>query len=231
MSGGYEGMDKKGKGKDKKLLSLFNWLLLPMLFMLILTGVLLNLMGINVGAKINELAHSIPGFEKIGSVLVDTRKSEVETTNTPIKELALKQQLKKKQEELNSSASEVNSEKEQIKSYQQQLATNNNSDEERAKQIRQLAKLYTSMPGSNAAAIISQLSLEEGELVLSAMNVDDRAFIVSKMDPKRAAELTILMKDNKLSENADIAALQKRIQLLTKQIDELSKAKLPNKSY
>lgn len=225
-------MDKKGKGKDKKLISLFNWLLLPMLFMLILTGVLLNLMGINVGTKISEMAHSIPGFEKIGSVLaLDTRKSEVETTNIPIKELALKQQLKKKQEELNSSASEVNSEKEQIKSYQQQLATNNNSDEERAKQIRQLAKLYTSMPGSNAAAIISQLSLEEGELVLSAMNVDDRAFIVSKMDPQRAAELTILMKDNKLSENADIAALQKRIQLLTKQIDELTKAKLPNKSY
>jgi flagellar motility protein MotE (MotC chaperone) len=223
-------MDKKGK--DKKLISLFNWLLLPMLFMLILTGVLLNLMGINVGTKINEMAHSIPGFEKIGSVLaLDTRKSEVEPTNIPIKELALKQQLKKKQEELNSSASEVSSEKEQIKSYQQQLAANNNSDEERAKQIRQLAKLYTSMPGSNAAAIISQLSLEEGELVLSAMNVDDRAFIVSKMDPQRAAELTILMKDNKLSENADIAALQKRIQLLTKQIDELTKAKLPNKSY
>jgi flagellar motility protein MotE (MotC chaperone) len=216
-------MDKKGKGKSRRIISIFNYLLLPLLFMLILTGVLFHIMGINTSATIMAMEQSIPGLANItAGIKSDQSKSEADST---IKELALKQKLKKKQEELNSTNSEVNSVKEQMKSYQEQLAGDKTTEEERSKQIRELAQLYTSMPVNNAAAIISQLSLEEGTLVLSAMNIDDRAFIVSKMDPKRAAELTILMKDSKLSENADIAALQKRIQLLTKQVDELTKAK------
>ena len=67
------------------------------------------------------------------------------------------------------------------------------------------------MTPSKAAPIIEKLTLHERVLVLGAMRTDDRVKILEKMDPKIAAETTILLKDTVPVKDTEIAALQERL--------------------
>lgn len=225
--------------KHNRLEWFFYIILLPIGFTLALTGILMTLLGYDVINPVLKIGNKIPYVEK---VLPDGKMDPAESPIQPsaeqqIAELnqqiaALNEEIQQKQSEVEAARKEqelvVENEKklkQEIIDLQKQMEEKRINDQERKNKINELAKLYTTMSAGKAAPILENLSMEEGVLVLAAMKPDERAAIVSKMNPKKAADLTILLKDIELSENDEIAALQQRIQALTGALAEVEKTK------
>lgn len=111
----------------------------------------------------------------------------------------------------------------QVQDLQKMIEDKRTTEEERQKQYQDLAKLYSTMSPKNAAAIVENLSLEEAVTVMKKMKADQQANILAKMDPKKAADISILLKDSVVNKDDDIAALQERVQVLTKALSETRK--------
>jgi flagellar motility protein MotE (MotC chaperone) len=118
-------------------------------------------------------------------------------------------------------ADEANQQKDQtIKDLQsknseldEKLKTKTQTEEEYTKQIQQLAAMYAKMDPGKAAPIIENLSPKEQILLFSMMKPDDQSKILQKMDPKKAAEASIGLKDVTLVKDKEIAALQERLEI------------------
>jgi len=199
--------------------------LIPALFASVLGGVLLNLSGYDVLGKILEAGNSIPVLEKIvpGSGAQDT--TEEQTKPDPLAELQgelqqKNQQIAQLEEALSEKEAAIQAMQQRADELQKMLEDKQADEAERQKQYQDLAKLYTSMSSRNAAAIIGNLSLEEAVAVLAKMKPEDRADILARMDPKKAADISVLIKDSVISKDDDIAALQQRINALTKALSE-----------
>lgn len=226
--------------KYNRLEWFFYIILLPVSFTLALTGILMTLLGYDVITPALEWGNKIPYVEK---VLPDAKTDQkVHSAQQPSAEMqiaelnqqiaALNEEIQQKQSEVEAAKKEKeaiieneNKLKQEIVDMQKQMEEKRITDQERKNKINDLAKLYTTMSASKAAPIIGNLSMEEAVLVLAAMKPAERAAIVSKMNPKQAADLTILLKDTELSENDEIAALQQRIQALTGALAEVEKTK------
>jgi flagellar motility protein MotE (MotC chaperone) len=108
----------------------------------------------------------------------------------------------------------------QIKDLNKMLEDKRTTEAERQQQYQDLAKVYTTMSAKNAAAIIGNLSLVESVTVMTKMKPNQRAEILAKMDPKLAADISIMLKDSVINENDDIAALQERVKVLSLALSE-----------
>ena len=69
------------------------------------------------------------------------------------------------------------------------------------KEVQDDIRTYSSMPAKSAAAIFDQM-VTDGKTkricsILSGMDVQSRADILAKMDPKNAATLTVLLEPKK----------------------------------
>jgi flagellar motility protein MotE (MotC chaperone) len=100
-------------------------------------------------------------------------------------------------------------------SLEEQLKGKTQSDEEYTTKIQQLATMYAKMTPTKSAPIMENLTLSEQVLVLSMMKTDDRVKILEKMDPKKAADASILLKDQSTVKDRELAALQDKIKQLT----------------
>ncbi|GAA4700777.1 MotE family protein [Brevibacillus fulvus] len=208
----------------------FYMVIIPALFAALLGGVLLSLLGINVVGKVMDWANTIPYVEKL---IPDKESSQAtaaskggEAKQQP-QQLSAEQQLAKQQQTVTTLQTETKQKDQTIQGLQQQvqdlqkmMEDKKTTEEERQKQYQDLAKLYTSMAPKSAAAIISNLPLEESVTVLTKMNAQQRADILAKMDPKQAADLSVLLKDTVVNKDDDIAALQERVKVLTKALSE-----------
>ncbi|CAK4836479.1 unnamed protein product [Aphanomyces euteiches] len=96
---------------------------------------------------------------------------------------------------------------------EEQLKTKTLSDEEYHNQIKLTAEMYAKMNPSKSAPILENLTLQERVLVLSEMKQADQVKILEKMDPIKAAEASIYLKDVVSAKDREIAALQDRIKL------------------
>lgn len=226
--------------KYGKLEWFFYIIFLPLLFTLILTGMLLSLLGYDVVNKALTIGNKIPVLEKylpepsIEGEFEETPQPRLEEQIARLNEeiAVLNEEIQRKQTEIETMKKEYESNDDQVKklneeilSLQKQLEQERVSEEERQLRMKELAKLYTTMSASKAAPIMESLSMEEAVLVLASMKPDERAGIVAKMNPQKAADLTILLKDLQLSEKDEIAALQQRIQALTKALSEVEKTR------
>ncbi len=209
----------------------FYIIILPLLFTMILTGVLLYFLGVNVVQSLQLWLNQVPYVESI----VPDPSPEAGEAMTPQEEAALlNQRLAQLSSELTSRDSEleqlqkiadereskIKELEEQIKGLEQSLEEKRISEETQQIEIKKLAQLYEGMSASRAAPIIEALTLEEAVLVMKAMKTDRQAEIFSKMDPQKAADISILLKDTQLNENDQIAALQQRIKILTDSLSE-----------
>lgn len=79
------------------------------------------------------------------------------------------------------------------------------------KQVADLAKLYAGMKASKAAPIMENLTTEEMVQIFSVMNKASKTAILEKMDPQKAADVTIKLKETTSSSDMAIAALQSRL--------------------
>lgn len=205
------------------------WFLIPCVFTSVLLGVLFSIFDTNLKNNVLRTAHNIPligslvpapkdkaGSAATGSTPQAGSDTSVKAANDQIAALNgkiadLEASLKK--------AADVNQQKDQtIKDLQtkqtdltEQLKSKTQTDEEYTKQVQQLASMYGKMDPSKAAPILENLSVKEQVLVLSMMKPDNQGDILAKMDPKKAADASIALKDLVSVKDKEIAALQSRL--------------------
>jgi flagellar motility protein MotE (MotC chaperone) len=201
---------------------------IPIVFAVIGIGVLLALFDTNIYNDILKQANKIPF---VGAIVPDP-KVVVKTTDpaAEVPEIRIKNQdqkiadLTKKladQENAMKTADATTLQKDQtIKDLQaksaaleEQLKTKTKSDEEYHNQIKLTADMYAKMNPSKSAPILENLTLQERVLVLSEMKQADQVKVLEKMDPIKAAEASIYLKDVVSAKDREIAALQDRIKL------------------
>lgn len=66
-------------------------------------------------------------------------------------------------------------------------------DEERAKRIKQIAKVYDQMNASSVAAIVKSMSNKDAVEILSMMNPRNAARVLAALEPDKAATLSLML--------------------------------------
>ena len=206
----------------------FYMIFIPALFATLLGGVLLSLLGVNVVGKALGLANQIPYVEKIvPDTSAEVKPDQADTENLEKQLVTAQSELAKSKQAVTAIEAEaakkdatIQTLQKQAEDLQKMIEEKRASEEERQKQYADLAKIYTTMSAGKAAPIIENLTTEEAVTVLSKMKPEQRAEILAKMDPKKAADTSILIKDTVINEDDDIAAMQQRIQALTKALSE-----------
>lgn len=202
----------------------FMFFVTPILFTLVLLGVLVTLFNFDLRNKALEIGNSIPFLKSVlPDPAVDTAQSaqdedQLKSVNTSAKINELKTQLASKQAELTKAAAEKTKQDQQIKDLQGQVAQLKHMNDEKLldddqyqAKIGELANMYAQITPSKAAPILESMELSEAVLVLNAMSPDSRVKILEKMNPKTAADATMMLKDVTSAKDQAIAALQDRV--------------------
>ncbi|MEC0255947.1 MotE family protein [Paenibacillus lautus] len=212
--------EESGGGFERILL-----ILVPAIFTIVLLGALAVFFRADVRDGLIDVANKIPVVKNWVPDPVLTpeeqklkeAKQQEESAEATIVEL--KKQLAEREETLNEVTEQKAAQENKVKELETQIdsmqstSTSGEAEEEDAytKQIRELSKLYADMNPSKAAPIMQNLTLEEMVLMLSQMKSSNRVAILQKMDPKTAADATMMLKDAETSEDMAIAALQSRL--------------------
>ncbi len=238
----FEEVEKESAGGFERFLVL----MIPIIFTIVLLGVLLILFNMNIRNAALTMAQKIPVVQNwVPAPNLDPEKTklqeskdEIKSAETKIKEL--KDKLSAQEAELKEVTVGKTQQDTQLKDLQGQIETLQNESilaenpeqtvDNYQKQIDELAKMYGNLSPSKAAPIIQNLTLEEMVLMFESMKSDKRIAIFEKMDPKVAAEVTMMMKEAKPAQDLQIAALQSRVKkndtATTQTSDKLNKSQL-----
>jgi len=204
----------------------FMFFVTPILFTLVLLGVLLTLFNIDLRNKVLEIGNGIP---LVGKLLPDapaaadsgdpnTAEQQLRETNTAakIKELELllaakDNELKKALEERKTDEATVADLRAQLEELKKIGEKEQLDDAQYQAHIAGLAGTYAQLAPSKAAPILQNMTMEEMVLILSAMPQPDVVQILEKMDPVKAADATMMMKDIVPAKDRQLAALQSRL--------------------
>ncbi|MFD0587583.1 magnesium transporter MgtE N-terminal domain-containing protein [Paenibacillus sp. GCM10027627] len=200
----------------------FMFLMVPILFVIVLLGVLLTLFDADFRNRALEFGNSIP---VIKNVLPEPKVEGGSMDDNQIRSINMTDKITELQAEvdtLKNELAEANSVKETQGALVKDLQTENGQlkgqteekaleNEEYTAKIAELAGMFSKMTPGKAAPIVQNMTTEEMVLLFSAMRPDDRVRIMEKMDPKIAAEATMKMKDNQSAKDLQIAALQSRL--------------------
>ncbi len=222
-------VEKASYGAFERFLYIF---LIPLIFTLILTGVLLSLFGYDVKETLLKVGHSIPIVGSVVPAPPPTPVPQTDVSGEAADVDALKADLLQKEAEL-SKIKEESQQKDktiedlhnQLEQMQSESAEKGQTDEEYQTQLRRLADIYTNMTPSKAAPILERLTMPELVLVLSQMKQDAQSNVLAKMNPQIAAEASIQMKDIVPLKDREMAALQSRLEI-NRQQDDAAAAKL-----
>lgn len=200
----------------------FMFFLTPILFTLVLVGVLLTLFSPDVRSRMLEAANRVPLLERIvpdppadkGTL----SENAIYEKNHSEKITELESLLAAKDAELAELAG-VRAELEQtvaqlearIEELTQASAERQLSDEEYQARISELASMFGQISPSKAAPILENMTMDEMVLIMDAMRPEIRVTVMEKMTPSVAAEATVRLKDTITAKDRQIAALQARI--------------------
>lgn len=206
----------------------FLFLMIPIIFTLVLLGVLLTLFNMDIRENVLKVANKIPYIEKIipdpkvepGSLADDPQaqsEEQAKSSESTIKELKTRlaeqaAQLTQAEEEKAAQETKVQALQKQIDEMKKEEAAAVEEEEDPYEvKVTELAKLYAGMKASKAAPIMENLTTEEMVQIFSAMNNAGKTAILEKMDPAKAAEVSIGLKETADSTDMAIAALQSRL--------------------
>ncbi|XEC97111.1 MotE family protein [Paenibacillus tarimensis] len=203
----------------------FMFFVTPVLFTVLLLGVLFVLFNTDLRNKLLVAGNEIP---VLGSLLPSAPSSsegiadnELRITNFNEKISELEAALSSKQAELEQAVADKTEQEQVVADLQnevEQLKAQSDEkrmeDEEYSSHIQSLASMYGRISPSKAAPILQSMELEETVLILNAMRPEDRIRIMEKMAPTAAADATIMMKDNVPAKDRQISALQARVKRL-----------------
>ncbi len=198
------------------------FLMTPILFAIVLLGVLYTLFNIDFRNKVLEVGQSVPGLR---DVLPAPEVAEGELNDADLRNANLSAKLADLQSKLTSVESELAaanqtkaSLEQEIKTLQADNSALKTTDEDEGldaeqyqAKIQELSSMMAKITPSKAAPILQSMSLDEMVLVLANMRPDDRVRILEKMNPQTAADAVMKLKDNVAAKDLQIAALQARV--------------------
>lgn len=225
----------------------FLFFLTPILFTAVLLGVLLLMFNTQWRNSALEIGNKIPLLNSVlpdppsPSSTVGSTDEELTVSNAKGKVEELQALLRDRETALKQATELSDRQKKHIDDLQSQVnqLTEQNSAQTIStdaykSRISSLATMYGKMIPGKAAPILESMTDEETALVLSAMSETERGRVLEKMNPKKAAEVTMMLKDAETVDNQQIAALQSRIKQLEKnagaETTSLDTAKL-NKTF
>ncbi|MBR2564691.1 MAG: kinesin [Paenibacillus sp.] len=214
---------ESGSGWEKFLM-----ISIPIVFTVVLLGVLLTLFNVDIRNNALEFAQKIPVVKNwVPDPVLDPEKEKLEKSEKQVESAEatiekLKSQVATKEAELKTAKEATAAETQKTADLQKKLDEANRAAEtavtaqpeeenDYQKQIKSLAKMYADMSPSKAAPILQNMTNEEMVLMLGSMQSTARTKILEKMDPKTAADVTMLMKDSKPSGDLALDALQSRL--------------------
>ncbi|WP_018750916.1 MotE family protein [Paenibacillus sanguinis] len=222
-----EDLEESGGGFSR-----FLFFATPILFTVVLLGVMLTLFNIDFRNMMLRWADAIPVVrdfvpdpqrmegeqEQPAEQKEKEQKEQQKSTDATVKQL--KEQLAKQNTDLLAAAQQAQAQQAKVKELEEELAAaqvQKQAEEKKAeaeayqKEVKRLAQLYSGMSPSKAAAIFDKLTTEETLQMLDAMNNESKVAILEKMNPQKAADISIKLKDVKEADDLAIAALQSRL--------------------
>lgn len=206
------------------------WFLIPVVFIIVLLFVLYFVLGVDITKKVQSSLHNIP---VIGAVIpapkdeadasdpgkevetvektIQTKDEQIGKLNAQIADLEVK--VQQTGQTTSTKEQEAQNLKAKIAALEEQLELKTKTEEEYNQQVQELANVYAKMNPSKAAPILENLTLNETVLVMSMMKTDDRVKVLEKMNPKKAAEASIALKDKTPLRDLEMEALRKRLEL------------------
>ncbi|RKP55459.1 MgtE protein [Cohnella endophytica] len=221
----------------------FLFFVTPILFTAVLLGVLLLMFNADWRNSALEFGHKIPIVKSMLPAPAKTEQTagktdaELTVSNAKTKVDELNALLTDRETALKQATEETTQQKKQIEELKAKVdeLTKDNSDKTitsdayRAR-ITSLADMYGKMTPSKAAPILESMTTDESALVLGAMSDTLRGKVLERMTPKKAAEVSMKLKDADTVDSREIAALQSRIKELElqtgKKTSELDNAEL-----
>lgn len=210
----------------------FYIIFIPLLFTLVLSAIIAQMFGYNVVGMLAKGLNQVPVVEKLipDSAVPNSKKTtqtETTATKTDARVSDLQKQIELKNKEIDALKQKQQEEKKMQEQAQQAAqvsqqataqASQQNADQERLKEMKQLAKIYTAMSAGKAAPILEKMPPEEAASLLQVMKPEDRSSIMAKMNPKKAADVTVLMQKMSLGQMPDAtpeaqAAIQNQIKI------------------
>ncbi|MDF2668703.1 MAG: YlxF [Paenibacillus sp.] len=196
----------------------------PIIFTVVLLGVLFALFDQSLLNGVLRTANKIPVISQFipDPAVAPDRTTPDKPVDTTVEKEAQLEELKNTIKQQEASLGKVGSDNQnkdqtikdlqaQLKELQEKEQIKTQTDEEYKLQVQQLASMYAKMTASKAAPILENMTLQEMVLVLSEMKSDDRGRVLEKMDPKKAADASIQLKDIVPAKDRQIAALQERL--------------------
>jgi flagellar motility protein MotE (MotC chaperone) len=222
----------------------FMFFLIPIVFTIVLVGVLLTLFNMDFRSEMISLGNKIPIVknwlpepkDKVAQDKEADKKAQSESSGATIQQL--KTDLVKQTEELKKAAAAKTAQDKKVTELQNQVNTLQTKQEQQSqsaqqgqagtqaagtaaggtanedpyvKQAKDLASMYEGMTASKAAPIMGNLTTEETVQLLSYMDPANSAKILQKMDAKKAADITMALKNVTPSTDLSVAALQSRL--------------------
>lgn len=198
------------------------FLMTPILFAIVLLGVLYTLFNNDFRNKMLEAGNSIPFIKdvlpepKVAGGL--TNDDALKASNMSAKIADLQAQLTAIETELaaaNQTKTTLEQEVKSLENDNSQLKSANEEqsleDEQYQAKIQELASMFSKITPSKAAPILQSMTLDEMVLVFANMRPDDRVRIMEKMNPQTAADAAMKLKDNVKAKDLQIAALQAKL--------------------
>ncbi|MGD6803022.1 MotE family protein [Rossellomorea vietnamensis] len=190
---------KAGKNRNEKTNSPFQWVLfagiIPLLFAVVTTLVVLSLAGVNVFEKAKEAGEKIP---VISSVIPTDAKEEAARLEARV--LSLQSEIEDKLSEISSLQGKITSqeqEKEKLLAEQEQLQAKieelEQIQQENKRAFKEMISTFETMSAKSAAPVLANMENEKAIKILSNVKPDTLAKILEKMAPEDAAMYTELL--------------------------------------
>jgi flagellar motility protein MotE (MotC chaperone) len=208
-------MEEKEHGKLKAIF----YICFPILFIVIFGAFILNFLGIPVGKTLQDWGNKLPVINYIIPDSAPKQTLNVDGTNDWKQKYLQDEQVLKEQDqqiaelnkELNSNQKGDQNLKKSIIALQKQLDTK--QTQKYQDQMNKIAGIYGNMSPSKAAAILESMSLGDASTTVSLLNQDQQSSILGSMkDAKKAASITMMLKEIASLTETDQAALNAQIQ-------------------
>lgn len=196
--------DVEVEKKYSKIQWFFACFVVPLLFSVVVSLVVMSMAGINVFHLAEKYKDKIPDVTSL--VNHDEKTSapteRITSLNATIKQQ--KQEIAKLKTEIESKLKDLKGSKEEIDLLTKQLESLQEKQVTATVKLEELAKVYETMSAKKSAAIFSKMDNKDVIEILVNMNNEARAAVLEKMDPVKAAKLTVLLKDEVEKGNAEI---------------------------
>lgn len=228
--------------KRGKLGSILFFWFTSFLIVIGLVALMLKIMGMPVGQTFLSLGNKIPVLDEILPEATpiyaqaeeqddaDYWQKEYEKREAELQEKT--QQIAELNQQLSNNEKDFDDLEKKILQLENQLDAK--QSEETKQQMKQIAKIYEEMSTSKAAALVEVMPIEEATATLMLLKSEQQSGILGGIkDTKKAAEITMLMKEAALFPNDDQLSFDAKIKELARvnqdPVDAISEtiAKMP----